>query len=187
MFHLGMFIFMRSSIWPDEIRRRKSDYNHPKQHYNDYPLKPTQFPVEAGPDPHQRYPLRDPLIQGEAMLKAQAEADRHYGNRAALAKRLADLRNMSARLLEAEQNAICPAKQLSRARAECEAELARIRKTLGQQQPDEQWVGQLVGRINSSSDWDQLRGYNSLVERLTEEQLLSLPDAVKLYNRIHAC
>ena len=48
---LPAFIFIRSSTWPDEIRRRKSPYNHPKWHYIDYPLKPTKFPVEPGPDP----------------------------------------------------------------------------------------------------------------------------------------
>jgi hypothetical protein len=48
---LPMFIFMRSSTWADEIRRRKSPYNHPKWHYVDYPLKPPKFPVEPGPDP----------------------------------------------------------------------------------------------------------------------------------------
>jgi hypothetical protein len=48
---LGTFIFLRASTWPDEIRRRKSPYNHPKWHYIDYPLKPTKFPVEHGPDP----------------------------------------------------------------------------------------------------------------------------------------
>ena len=48
---LPAFIFMRSSTWPDEIRRQKSPYNHPQWHYVDYPLKPTKFPVEPGPDP----------------------------------------------------------------------------------------------------------------------------------------
>src|ERR1035438_10198025 len=48
---LPTFIFMRSSTWADEIRRRKSPYNHPKWHYVDYPLKPPKFPVEPGPDP----------------------------------------------------------------------------------------------------------------------------------------
>jgi hypothetical protein len=47
---LAAFFFMRSSTWPDEIRRRKSPYNHPKWHYVDYPLKPPKFPVEPGPD-----------------------------------------------------------------------------------------------------------------------------------------
>jgi hypothetical protein len=48
---LPTFIFIRSSTWADEIRRRKSPYNHPKWHYVDYPLKPSKFPVEPGPDP----------------------------------------------------------------------------------------------------------------------------------------
>jgi hypothetical protein len=48
---LALFIFMRSSTWPDEIRRRGNPYDHPKGHYIDYPLKPPKFPVEAGPDP----------------------------------------------------------------------------------------------------------------------------------------
>ena len=49
---LPTFIFIRSSTWADEIRRRKSLYNHPKWHYVDYPLKPPKFPVEPGPDPN---------------------------------------------------------------------------------------------------------------------------------------
>src|ERR1039458_1675273 len=48
---LGTFIFLRASTWPDEIRRRKSPYNHPKWHYVDYPLKSNKFPVEPGPEP----------------------------------------------------------------------------------------------------------------------------------------
>ena len=48
---LPTFIFMRWSTWPDEIRRRGNQYDHPKWHYVDYPLKPPKFPVEPGPDP----------------------------------------------------------------------------------------------------------------------------------------
>jgi len=48
---LPMFTFMRSSTWPDEIRRRGNQYDHPKWHFIDYPLKPPKFPVEPGPDP----------------------------------------------------------------------------------------------------------------------------------------
>ena len=48
---LDMFIFLEASIWPDTIRRRKSEYNHPKWHYVDYPLTPPKFPFEPGPDP----------------------------------------------------------------------------------------------------------------------------------------
>jgi hypothetical protein len=37
---LPAFIFIRSSTWPDEIRRRGNQYDHPHWHYIDYPLKP---------------------------------------------------------------------------------------------------------------------------------------------------
>ena len=33
-------IFMGSSTWPDEIRRRGNQYDHPHWHHIDYPLKP---------------------------------------------------------------------------------------------------------------------------------------------------
>jgi hypothetical protein len=49
---IGMQIFMRASTWPDEIRRRESEYNHPKWHFIDYPLKPSRFPFVPGPSPN---------------------------------------------------------------------------------------------------------------------------------------
>lgn len=48
----GLQIFMRASTWPDEIRRRESEYNHPKWHYIDYPLRPSRFPVLPGTSPN---------------------------------------------------------------------------------------------------------------------------------------
>jgi hypothetical protein len=48
---LATYIFMRSSTWPDEIRRRGNRYDHPHWHYVDYPLKPPAFPLEPGPSP----------------------------------------------------------------------------------------------------------------------------------------
>jgi hypothetical protein len=41
----GMQIFMHASTWPDEVRRRENEYNHPRWHFIDYPLKPTRFPL----------------------------------------------------------------------------------------------------------------------------------------------
>jgi hypothetical protein len=38
-------LFMRASTWADEVRRRDTQYNHPKWHYIDYPLRPSKFPV----------------------------------------------------------------------------------------------------------------------------------------------
>src|SRR5258707_10786824 len=48
---LATYIFMRSSTWPDEIRRHGNQYDHPKWHYVDYPLKPPAFPIEPHPEP----------------------------------------------------------------------------------------------------------------------------------------
>jgi hypothetical protein len=42
---VGMQVFMRASTWPDEIRRRESEYNHPRWHFIDYPLRPSRFPL----------------------------------------------------------------------------------------------------------------------------------------------
>jgi hypothetical protein len=47
----GLGIFMRASTWPDEIRRRESEFNHPRWHYIDYPLRPPKFPLVPGPSP----------------------------------------------------------------------------------------------------------------------------------------
>lgn len=48
---LPTFIFMRSSTWPDEIRRHDNPYDHPQWHYVDYPLRPPAFPLEPRPAP----------------------------------------------------------------------------------------------------------------------------------------
>ncbi len=49
-FDLPAYVFMRSSSWPDEIRRSGSPYDHPNWHFIDYPLRPPAFAFE--PDPH---------------------------------------------------------------------------------------------------------------------------------------
>jgi hypothetical protein len=48
---VGTFVFMKASTWPDEIRRRHNEYDHPHWHYIDYPLRPTTFPMEPEPAP----------------------------------------------------------------------------------------------------------------------------------------
>ena len=50
-FDLATYVFMRSSTWPDEIRRSGSPYDHPNWHFVDYPLRPPAFPLEPGPKP----------------------------------------------------------------------------------------------------------------------------------------
>ncbi len=50
-FDLAAYVFMRSSTWPDDIRRSGSQYDHPNWHFIDYPLRPPAFPLEPGPKP----------------------------------------------------------------------------------------------------------------------------------------
>jgi hypothetical protein len=50
-FDLAAYVFMRSSTWPDDIRRSGSPYDHPNWHFIDYPLVPPMFPPEPGPKP----------------------------------------------------------------------------------------------------------------------------------------
>ena len=45
-FDLPAYVFMRSSTWPDEIRRGGSPYDHPNWHFIDSPLRPPAFPLE---------------------------------------------------------------------------------------------------------------------------------------------
>ena len=49
---LETFVFMRASMWPDEIHHHGNPYDHPAWHFVDYPLKPALFPVEPGPEPN---------------------------------------------------------------------------------------------------------------------------------------
>jgi S1/P1 Nuclease len=51
---LPLFIFMRASTWPDEIRRgggAESKYDRPHWHYVDWPLRPPSFPLGDEPAP----------------------------------------------------------------------------------------------------------------------------------------
>ncbi len=50
-YDLASFVFMRSSTWPDEIRRSGSIYDHPNWHFIDYPLRPPSFNFEPDAQP----------------------------------------------------------------------------------------------------------------------------------------
>lgn len=40
---LGEYLFMRASVWPDDIRRSGSSYDHPTWHYTNFPVTPPAF------------------------------------------------------------------------------------------------------------------------------------------------
>ena len=50
-FDLAAYVFMRSSTWPDQIRRSGSPYDHPNWHFIDYPLRPPAFAFEPDARP----------------------------------------------------------------------------------------------------------------------------------------
>lgn len=50
-FDLAAYVFMRSSTWPDEIRRSGNIYDHPNWHFIDYPLRAPSFLLVADPRP----------------------------------------------------------------------------------------------------------------------------------------
>ena len=50
-YDLAAYVFMRSSTWPDEIRRSGSPYDHPDWHFIDYPIRPPDFVFEPDPQP----------------------------------------------------------------------------------------------------------------------------------------
>lgn len=48
------YLFMRASVWPDEIRGREHPdhaHNHSAWHYVDYPVTPPDFPMKGRPSP----------------------------------------------------------------------------------------------------------------------------------------
>lgn len=67
----GLYLFMRSSTWPDEIRREGGEYDHPKWHFIDYPLRPFRFPVEPDASP------------GDDILYGLRQAERSLSDRKA--------------------------------------------------------------------------------------------------------
>jgi len=40
---VGEYLFMRASVWPDQIRRRGNPYDHATWHYTNFPLVPDAF------------------------------------------------------------------------------------------------------------------------------------------------
>jgi hypothetical protein len=66
---------MRSSTWPDEIRRAGNKYDHPNWHFIDYPLRPPGFAFEPGPKPD------DDVLYGVAQCEkvlSDAKADPEF-------------------------------------------------------------------------------------------------------------
>jgi len=48
---VGLYVFMKASPWPDEIRRSGSPFDHAEWHYVNYPLRAPDFAIEPRPEP----------------------------------------------------------------------------------------------------------------------------------------
>ena len=79
---LGMFLFIRASTWPDEIRGTTvpalQHFDHPDWHFVDYPLTPPTFSTGPSPDPND-----DVLFGIEASLQTLADKNADPVERAA--------------------------------------------------------------------------------------------------------
>lgn len=48
---VGLYVFMKASPWPDEIRRSGSPFDHAEWHYVNYPLHMPDFALRPRPEP----------------------------------------------------------------------------------------------------------------------------------------
>ena len=48
---VAAYVFIRSSVWPDEIRKSGTAFDHPEWHFIDYPLRPPGFALEPDARP----------------------------------------------------------------------------------------------------------------------------------------
>lgn len=75
---LGMYLFIRASIWPDEIRWSGNVFDHPNWHFVDYPLQSPSFTTGPRPDPDD-----DVLFGLEESLAVLGDAQADPTSRAA--------------------------------------------------------------------------------------------------------
>jgi hypothetical protein len=69
----GTYLFIKASVWPDEIGGSGSPFEHPSWHYINYPLRPPRFETEPGP------------ARGETILWAIERCQSILGDKAASA------------------------------------------------------------------------------------------------------
>jgi hypothetical protein len=66
----GLYRFLRASVWPDDIKRKKGWPNHGSWHYADLPITGPDSPPL--PDPHPEHHVLAALAENEAILRDQS-------------------------------------------------------------------------------------------------------------------
>jgi hypothetical protein len=127
----------------------------------------------------------DLLARAEAALNAQAQWDRHAGNRLELERKLLSLEAAHQRLIAALQTALKPVPELRPLAQDLESEIARLRAVLADAAPPDTLHSQLLLIINRAVSWDELRGCSRLIDQLAEYGLLDLRSRRDAYNGLH--
>jgi hypothetical protein len=126
-----------------------------------------------------RPPAEELLARAEAALKAQAEADRHSGNRAVLRSRLQQLEEASRRVASALGGALRQTSELKRVDAELADEARRLRQLLEPEAPESPLEEALVRRIHAAED-NELPGLRELPGQLASLRVLDEPALARI-------
>lgn len=123
----------------------------------------------------------DLLARAEAVLKKQAEADRHSGNIAKLIERAGELESVRGRVLAALRNALRPLPELKALEADLGRELERIKALVEPDADAAPFERAVVTRISAAED-NELPQLRDLPELLRSLALIDGPaaDRIKL-------
>lgn len=129
----------------------------------------------------------DILERAKVVLVSQGERDRHYGNRSRLRRRLAELRQAEATLLQAASEAINPLPELSGLIDELQAEVARIEALLDEKIFVNPMVQRFAALIKQADSQDDLERIRRLLQDLDASGCLSQMEIRQLYRDYHHC
>lgn len=127
----------------------------------------------------------DLLARAAAALKAQANQDRHTGNRVELTERVAKLLAARNELAQALETAIRPLPENARVLRDLDEEISHIRGILGEASADPAFT-RLQERIAVAADPEQLDACSELLDSLEPHGLFPSTDFRKLYSAIQS-
>ena len=125
----------------------------------------------------------DILARAKAALTRQAEVDRHYGNRVALERRLAELESLRGDLDRARRDALNPLAELAVLASELDREIQHVRGTLAQPAPASAFLAEIQARINAAGTLDDLAAVRQFLDAAADLGVLHGRDLRLLYNR----
>ena len=125
------------------------------------------------------------LDEADALLRRQAEVDRHWGNLQQLDERLRHLEEAAARVAQARQQALNPLPELIAMESRLRFEAERLRGLLRRDGVESPFAAALVARINGASNVE-LIGLEDLVALVDGAGLLPPRELQRLASALHA-